>query len=278
MKKIVDSLMVLSGLILVAFSVSVIVVPNKIIQGGVTGFSTILVYTSGIPVALSNFFINILLIISGIKFLGKSFVVKTLVSVVILTVFIEIFSFVPPITEDIVLATILSGFCYGIGIGLTLLKGASSGGTDILGRILQHFFPHISIGKLLMLIDGIVILGGYIVFKDMDLVLYGVVSLFISTFAIDYLIRKLNVSKIAFVISEKGDEIAKKLVTTTGRGVTKIDVIGSYTNTKKHMLVCAIKEREMPEFQRKIEKIDREAFTIFSESQQIFGNGFYVYK
>ena len=103
-------------------------------------------------------------------------------------------------------------------------------------------------------------------------------TIFISTFAIDYLIKKLNVSKLAFIITSKGDEISEKLISTSGRGVTKINVVGAYTNENKVMLMCAIKDHEMPEFQKKIEDVDEYAFTVFSESQQIFGNGFHVYK
>ena len=278
MKKLKDYLTIVLGLIMVAFAVSVIIAPNKIVQGGVTGFSTVLFYVGNIPISVTNFVTNAILILLGIKILGREFIIKTVISTAILSLFIEIFSKFSPLVEDKLLASIFGGCIYGIGIGLTLLKGSSSGGTDIIGRIFQYFFPHMSIGTLLLCIDGAVILGSYIVFKDVELVLYGCITIFISTFSINYLIKKLNISKVAFVISAKGDLIAKKLISTSGRGVTKIDVVGAYSEDKKYMLMCAIKEKEMPEFQRKIEEIDEEAFTIFSESQQIFGNGFYVYK
>ncbi len=277
-KKLLDFLIIVFGLALIAFAVSTLIAPNKIVQGGVSGIATIVYYIAGVPISITNLLVNMLLIIFGLKILGKHFIIRTLVCVLILSGFLELFSFIPPLTNDKLLATLFGGILYGVGIGLTLLKGASSGGTDILGRIAQHFFSHIPIGKLLLIVDGIVILGGFVAFRDLNLVMYGMITIFISTFSIDYLIKKLNVSRLAFVITSKGDDVSKKLISTSGRGVTKIDVIGAYTNEKKTMLMCAIKENEMPEFQRKIEQTDNEAFTMFSESQQIFGNGFHVYK
>lgn len=277
-KKIFDFLIIVSGLALIAFAVSTLIAPNKIVQGGVSGMATIVYYLTGAPISLTNLLINIVLIVFGLKILGKHFIIRTLVCVLILSGFLEIFSFIPPLTNDKLLATLFGGMLYGVGIGLTLLKGASSGGTDILGRIAQHFFAHMPIGKLLLIVDGLVILGGFVAFRDLNLVMYGMITIFISTFSIDYLIKKLNVSRLAFVVTDSGEKVAKKLISTSGRGVTKIDVVGAYTNEKKTMLMCAIKENEMPEFQRKIEETDHQAFTMFSESQQIFGNGFHVYK
>lgn len=277
-KKIVDCLFIVFGLALVAFAVSSLIAPNRIVQGGISGVAIIVYYMSGVPISVTNLIVNVILIIFGIKILGKKFIIKTFVCVFILSLFLEIFSVIPPLTDDKLLASIFGGIIYGVGIGLTLLKGASSGGTDIIGRICQYFFPHMPIGKLLLIVDGMVILCGFIAFRDLNLVMYGIVAIFISTFAIDYLIKKLNVSKLAFIITSKGDEISKRLISTSGRGVTKINVVGAYTNENKVMLMCAIKDYEMPEFQKKIEDVDEYAFTVFSESQQIFGNGFHVYK
>ena len=278
LKKIADYLIIIFGLAMIGFAVSVIIAPNHIIQGGVSGFSIIVNYLAPIPISVINLVTNLVLIIIGIKILGKGFIIKTLGCIFLLSFFIEIFSYIPPITNDKLLATIFGGVIYGAGIGITLLKGASSGGTDIVGRIFHHFFPHMSIGRLLLIIDGVVITIGYIAFRDVTLVLYGIIALCVSTFSIDYLIKKLNISKIAFVITDKGSEISEKLISTSGRGVTMLKVTGAYTKAKKTMLMCAVKEKEIPVFQKKIEAIDSEAFTIFCESQKIVGNGFHVYK
>ena len=266
------------GLVLIAIAVSNFYVPNKVVSGGVSGMGTILYHTVKIPTGLSFAVINLVFIIIGIKILGKKFIIKTVISASVLSLLIDFFAQFPAITNDAMLATIFGAVLYGFGIGLTLVHGASSGGTDILGRIFQYFFPQMSIGKLLLIIDGAVIFSSLVVFKEVNVTLYGIIALAVSTFAIDLLIQMLNISKLAFVMTDKGDEIAKKLVSTSPRGVTIVDAVGAYTMEKREMLVCALKANEIKEFQAKILETDPTAFIIFSESQQIVGNGFYVYK
>ena len=266
------------GIVITAFAISVFTLPNKIVGGGVSGVSTILYHTLGIEAGVSTIVINVILLIAGLKILGKKFVVSTLIATGLLSILIQLFSYIPPLTTNVALATIFGGVIYGSGLGLALASGASTGGTDILGRILQYFFPHFPIGKLLMFVDGVVIFCSLVCFGNIELTLYGIIMLVISTYTIDTIIRKLNVSKLAFVVTAKGEEIAKKLVETSPRGVTIIDAKGAYTEEKTKMLVCALKNNELPEFQRKILSLDPQAFVIYSESSQIVGKGFRVYR
>ncbi|MBQ6937270.1 MAG: YitT family protein [Clostridia bacterium] len=276
--KLRQNILFIIGPIITAFGISVFYLPNKVVSGGVSGLSTILYHLAKIPPGLSFAVINIIFLLLSLKFLGKAFVFKTLIGAASISLFVQIFSYLPPMTNDIILATIFGSLLYGFGIGLTFLSGGSTGGTDILGRLLQHFFPHFKIGKLLLFVDALVIISSLIVFRQIDLALWGIVALFLSTFSVDWLIQKLNISKLAFVVTEKGHEVSQLLISTSPRGVTIFDVIGAYTLEKKTMLMCALKDNETPEFQRKILDIDAEAFIIFSESQQIVGNGFHVYR
>ena len=278
MKALKSYLLSLLGTVIVAFAVAVFISPNKIVGGGVSGICTILYHTLNIPLGLSTIVINVILLIIGFKVLGKDFTFKTLANVAVLSVFIEIFSYIPFRTENIMLATLYGGAIYGIGIGIGFASGASTGGTDILGRLCQTRFPAVPIGKILLVIDGIIIASSLVVFGNLELTLFGVISLIISTWAVDFVIAQLNISRIAFVITDKGKEISEKLVTTSPRGVTLIDVVGAYTDEKKKMLFCALKESESVDFQRKILEIDSEAFIVFAESQRIKGNGFRLYK
>ncbi len=278
MKTVKQCLLIFLGLIMVAYATGSCFLPNKIVSGGVSGMSTILYHFVGIPVGISYGVINAVLLAIGFKMIGKDFTIKTLVCTAVLSLLMDVASKLPPLTDDIFLATIFGAVLYGFGIGLALANGASSGGTDILSRIIQAIFPHLPIGKLIMTVDAFVILTSLVVFKRVDITLYGIVALFVSTFAVDKLIQMLNISKIAFVMTEKGEEIANKLVTTSPRGVTIVDVKGAYTMENKYMLMCALKQKEVVAFQKKILSIDPDAFIIFSESSQIVGNGFYVYK
>lgn len=278
MKKTPNSLLTISGTVITGFAIGSFLTPNKIVGGGASGISTILYHTIGIQPGLSFFVLNILFLLVGLTVLGKKFILKTLLGISLLSVFTQIFSFFPIYTENLILASIFGGVLYGLGIGMSFAAGASTGGTDIIGRIIQSKFSFIPIGKMLLFVDGIIILISFAVFKNIELTLYGILTLFISSYSIDFIISKFNVSRIAFVITDKGEEISKWLVSTSPRGVTLINVKGVYTNTDKQMLFCALKESESEDFQKKILSIDETAFIVFSESQRIKGNGFYLYK
>ncbi len=277
-EKIKNFTMLLAGILLTSLAISVLTLPNKIVGGGVSGVSTLLFHTFGIEPGLSNAVINVALLLIGLKILGKNFIIATGCASLLLSLFVQVFSYLEPITENVALASVFGGALYGFGVALALVSGGSTGGTDILGRLLQNKFSFLPIGKLIMIVDGIVIFFSYIAFRNLELTLYGVITLVISTYTVDTLIRKLNVSKLAFVVSDKGEEIASKLVSTSPRGVTLVDTVGAYRNKNNKMLVCALKDSELPAFQKKILEIDSGAFIIFSESSQIVGNGFHVYR
>lgn len=278
MKKATSVLFTVAGTMTTGFAIGSFLTPNKVVGGGASGISTLLFHTFGIQPGLSFFVINILFLLIGLTVLGKRFIFKTLIGISLLSLFTQIFSFFPIYTENLILSSVFGGALYGIGIGMSFAAGASTGGTDIIGRIIQSKLSSVPIGKMLLFVDGIIILISLIVFKNVELVLFGIFTLFISSYSIDFIISKLNVSRIAFVVTDKGEEISETLVSTSPRGVTLIDVKGVYTNSKKQMLFCALKESETEEFQKKILSIDNNAFIVFSESQRIKGNGFYLYK
>ena len=266
------------GTMITGFAIGAFLTPNKVVGGGASGISTILYHTFGIQPGLSFFLINIVFLLLGLTVLGKKFILKTLLGITLLSLFTQIFSFFPIYTENLILTTVFGGILYGFGIGMSFAAGASTGGTDIIGRIIQTKVPYMPIGKMLLIVDGIIIIISFFVFRDIELILFGVLTLFVSSYSIDLIISKLNVSNIAFVITDKGKEISEKLVATSPRGVTLIDVKGVYTGSEKQMLFCALKESESEAFQKKILEIDETAFIVFSMSQRIKGNGFYLYK
>ena len=278
MKKMKSVLFTIFGTMITGFAIGAFLTPNKVVGGGASGISTIIYHTFGIQPGLSFFIINIVFLLLGLTVLGKKFILKTLLGITLLSLFTQIFSFFPIYTENLILATVFGGILYGFGIGMSFAAGASTGGTDIIGRIIQTKVPYMPIGKMLLIVDGIIIIISFFVFRDIELILFGVLTLFVSSYSIDLIISKLNVSNIAFVITDKGKEISEKLVATSPRGVTLIDVKGVYTGSEKQMLFCALKESESEAFQKKILEIDETAFIVFSMSQRIKGNGFYLYK
>ena len=146
-----------------------------------------------------------------------------------------------------------------------------------MGRLIQHARPHWKIGKVLLGVDFFIVFLSLITFKTTEAVLYGVIALFISTYSIDWLMKTLNISKLAFVITDKGVDISGYLISTSPRGVTLVNGTGAYTQKDRQILICALKESEIPEFQIKILSLDEAAFIIYSEAHQIVGKGFYIY-
>lgn len=276
-EKIKEYLMLAAGAFLLSCGMSLFCVPNKIVGGGVSGISTVLYHKLNIPIGLSYSVINIFLLIAGVNCLSGKFTFRTFVCSGITSFFTQVLSSLNPFTRDILLAAVIGGGLYGAGICLTLISDASTGGTDIVARIIQTKKPHFKIGKALMLIDCIVIFISFLCFKEADLTLYGFLSLFISSTVIDIMIHKFNASGLVFVVTEHGEKISSRLVATSKRGITCMEAVGAYTGKNKKVLICVIKEKEVVEFKRKILDMDKNAFVIFSVAREIMGNGFYIY-
>lgn len=276
--KIKNLFYIIVGAAINAFATATLLSPNKIVPGGVTGIAIILNQTLEIPLGITIAVVNVVLLLLGVYILGKEFTIKTLFVVGLLSLFVELFSNIPPLTDNIFLASLFGGVIYGTGSAIALIAGASTGGVEILGRMLQHFSPQFPIGKLLLCANAVIITTSLLIFKDVELVMFTILSLFFATFAIDWLIRKLNVSRIAFVITEKGDEVSQHLIENLNRGVTSIKAVGVYSHQKRSMLFCALKKNEVTQFQKRILEIDDQAFIVYSESSEIKGKGFYIYR
>lgn len=276
-KKIKSYAIIFLGITLTAFSTGVFYIPSSIVTGGVSGIATML-YPLGIAPGLVYSVLNLLLLIFSYRILGKAFVVKSIIAVIVMSVEVQYFSEFPLFTDDIFLATLFGSVLFGFGASLAFIESANTGGTDIIGRLIQSKYPYFPIGKLLLIIDGIIIFISLLIFRDIELALYGLLGLFISTFVIDFVIDNLNSSKLAFVITDKGEEISQKIISNSRRGVTVLNAKGAYSGVRKKLLLCALKNSEMPEFHKLITSVDKNAFIIFTRSEKIFGLGFYVYK
>ena len=222
-------LTIILGTAMVGFAVSVFYIPNKIVGGGVSGISTILFHTLKIEPGVSFAVINIILLTVAFKSLGKKFVIDSVTGAALLSVFVQIFSYVPSLCDDIFLATVFGSVLYGMGIGLTFAVNASTGGTDILSRLLQQRFPDIKIGNILLAVDMSVILASLATFGKFELTLYGVTALSVSSFSVNWIIHKLNISKLAFVVTANGCDISRYLTSQSPQDVTVVNAAGGYT-------------------------------------------------
>lgn len=277
MKYIKSYLIILTGMAMTAVATGLFYIPNGIVTGGVSGIATIF-YPFGIPPGITYLGVNVFLLLFSYRCLGKDFAIKSILSVVIISGLVQVFSDFPPITNNIFLSTLFGSLLFGTGASLTFIENANTGGTDIIGRLVQSKYQYFPIGTLLLIIDGFIILLSLIISRNVDLALYGLFGLFISAFTIDIIIGHLNSSKLAFVVTEKGAEISRLIINKSKRGVTVLNARGAYSGNRKNLLMCALKNREIPEFHRMITETDEGAFIIFVNSEKIFGLGFYVYK
>lgn len=277
MRHLKSYVIIFIGIVLTAVATGLFYIPNGIVTGGVSGIATIL-YPLGIPPGITYATVNLFLLILSYKRLGRDFAAKSILSVIAISILVQLFSEIVPVTQNIFLATLFGSLLFGIGASMTFAENANTGGTDIIGRLVQSRYPYFHIGTLLMIIDGVIILISLIISKNIDLALYGLFGLFISAVVIDFIIGHLNSSKLAFVITDKGIQISNLIIEKSRRGVTILNARGAYSGVRKNLLICALKNKQIPEFHKMIINTDENAFIIFTNSEKIFGLGFYVYK
>lgn len=272
-----DALFFLAGSVLYAVSVDMFTAPNEIAPGGLTGIGTMLNSLFGLPIGTVVLVLNIPLFIWGAVDMGWRFLGKTAAATVLVSVAIDLFApFLPTYTGDKMLASIFGGIFMGVGLALIFIRGGTTGGTDLIARLLNRHTPQISIGKLILLVDMVVIIAAGIVYGNLESPLYAVISIFVSSKIIDALIygTSLGTGKMMFIISDKNEEIADKIINNISRGVTKIKSVGGYSGAPREVLLCALSRSEVYKTYDVIRKIDPHAFIIVGEAGEISGEGF----
>lgn len=223
----------------------------------------------------TTLFINLPLIVISYRTLGKRFLLKTAKSMVITTFFLDVVFPVFPMYEgQRMMAALCSGALMGAGMVMFYMRGSSSGGLDFVIMPIKKKRPHLSVGKITMIIDLGIILLGWPVFGDVDAALYGLVSTFASVVVIDKVLYGLGAGTLAFVVTEKGDEVAAKIAELTKRGVTSVKATGTYTGKKKNVLLCACSKSEAFLVKCAAEEADENMFLMFMETSEVFGEGF----
>lgn len=258
-----------------SIGVNCFVKANGIAQSGMTGLALMLNKLFDVPLGITGFILNIPLLILMWIFLGKKLVAKTLVVSAILSVALDgLATFLPTYTGDKLLATLFCGLFEGFGLGLIMATGATSGGTDIVGKLFHKAFPHISVGKIVMVADALIILSNMLVFKSIESGLYAIIIIFVSTKVIDTIIYGVGSGKMLMIITEKSDEISKAIISAFPRGVTIVPATGAYSGKSKNMLVCVARKHEIADIIKLSNSIDSHTFTIVSEANEIIGKGF----
>lgn len=270
--------MLLLGCLVVAVGFDMFLAPNEINGGGLSGLAQVLVEWTGIgTVGINSIIMNIPLFIIGGKRIGKKFFVGSLIGMVSMSVFIDLFDFIRLPEIDLLLCALYGGVMIGLGMGLVFMSGVSSGGSDIIVRLVKLSYPNFSIGSITMAMDlAVAILTG-VVFKDFTKTLYSILVLVVCSKVIDMVLYSFDYSKVALIISGKFEEIAEGISEKLDRGVTYLHGQGYYHKKDMKVILTAIKRRQVAELKELAAEIDPDAFVIIQEAHQVLGDGFRRY-
>ncbi len=265
----------LLGCSLYSIGVNSFTIPNSIAQSGMTGLAVVFNYLFEVPVGTVNLILNIPLLILMWIFLGKKLVARTLWVTVVLSTALDIFSlFMPAYTGDKILASLFCGLFQGAGLGLIMITGATSGGTDIVGRLVHKRLPHITVGTVVMIADALIVGLGMLVLRSIESGLYAIIVIFVSTKVIDAMIYGTGNGKMLMIVTEKADEVSQAIVHSSPRGVSILPAKGAYTGKDKNILLCVARKHEISGILKTVKSIDDKTFIIVSEANEILGEGF----
>lgn len=263
------------GCIVYSAAINIFAESNDIAQGGVTGVAMLINYIfPEIPIGIASFILNLPLFIIawkriGGRFIGKSFIVTAFLSFIIDTV-----SFLPAYTGDKILASLFGGVLSGFAVSLVLMRGLTTGGTDILAKLIRLKKPQMSMGRLLLICDFFVVALSGFVYGKIESAMYSLILIFVSSYVIDKILFGLTDSRTLLVVTEKYEKISSEIMGEIGRGVSVIEGIGAYTGKSKKILLSAMLRGEINRVVKIIGECDKNAFTIILPSSEIVGTGF----
>lgn len=273
-KNIKNILLVILGSFIFSAGVNAFIISGNLGEGGVTGIAIVLYYAFHISPALTNFVANAILIVIGYKFLSKKSTILTIIATVLISVFLSLTESWHVETGNVIINAVFGGTSVGLGIGIIVLAGGTTAGTTILARIANKYLD-VSIAYALLFFDLIVVVISLTVLP-LSKALVTVISLYIGTKVMDYVIEGLNTKKAMTIISSKPEEVAKAIDEQVGRGLTILNGHGYYSREEKDVLYVVVAKTQVTRAKRIIKKIDKNAFLVIHDVRDVYGNGFLI--
>lgn len=273
-KLIWDYIILIVGGLLFGIAVEYVLLPLKITTGGFSGIATLAHYLLEIPTEITLIALNIPAFIITAKFLGIKFGIRSFVGMLMSSLGVVIGREFGILTTDMMLAALFGGILSGLGIALTYKAGGSTGGTDLIAKLINSKAKHINVGEALMIVDGFIMAFTVVIFKNLELGLYSIVAVFTASKIIDLILLGGEYAKAMFVITNKSEKIIEYIHKELDRTATKINVMGTYTKQEKDMLFCVVNKKEIPKLKEAIEEIDEESFVIITAVTEAIGEGF----
>ncbi len=267
-----DIFYIIVGLLLCTFAYRMFLIPNEIAPGGFTGISQLVNHLTGWPIGSIALALNVPLFLISAKMLGLRFGLRSLIATIGFSLLIDYLP-VPAVTSDVILASVFGGVVGGVGFGLLMRGQATTGGTDMLARVLHNFFPSLKIGTVLFAVDAAVIIASAFVF-DTTAAMYALVSGFLMTKVLDKVLDGVNAAKAYVVISNYADQISARIMEEMDRGITELKGQGAYSGTDKKVLLCVINRTETTRLLDIVASEDDQAFAIAADVSEVLGEGF----
>lgn len=259
---------------LYAVAISLFLDPNRLAPGGVTGISIILSRFVPLETGTLVLLFNIPILMVGAWKFGWRFILSTIYATSLVSIFINLLAPFGAVTSDPVLASIAGGSLMAVGLGLVFKAGATTGGTDILVKLLRIRFPYLKTGALFLITDALVVVASAFVFKDVDIAMYAGLVVVINSFLMDIVLYGRDGAKLIFIISDNYEAITKRLLEELDIGVTHISGVGAYSGKDKHVIMCVVKKTVSPKVEEIVREEDPACFMIVSSATEIFGEGY----
>ena len=271
-EQLASAVQIALGCALGALAYPLFLVPNHIAPGGLTGLATVLNYLFRWPVGTTSLVMNVPLFIIGYRAMGRVFVIRSLVATVLFSVLIDLIP-LPPMTEQPLLGAVFGGVLLGAGLGLILRGGATTGGTDMVARMIHNRFQHISVGAFLFLIDCcVVLMAGF--FIEAEYALYAFVALYAASKLIDVVMVGLTREKACYIISTQHEQVKREILEKLDRGVTVLHAEGGYSGQERPVLLCVLSAQELGRLKAIVREADEDAFLFISDAHEVLGEGF----
>ena len=267
-----NAILILVGLIFCALGFNLFLIPNNIAAGGFTGIAQLINSVTGFPVGTVALALNVPLFLVSMKSLGLRFGLRSLIATIGFSLLLDNLH-VPVITHDLWLSTVYGGLVSGLGFGLILRGSATTGGTDMLASLIHRLIPSIRVSVGMFIIDGLVILASAFVY-DTAAAMYALICILISNVVIDFVLEGPNSSHSFFIISDRSDEIAARIMQELDRGVTGLEGMGMYSHRHKRVLLCVVSRMETVTLRRIVFSVDPRAFVISAKAHDTYGEGF----
>ncbi len=275
-QNVISALYYTIGSLLFAVAINCFSAPNKLAPGGLTGIATVIHYViPQAPIGLTILLLNIPLLVTAWLKISRAFTIRTVICTVLSTVVMDVSAlFLPAYRGDLFLASVMGGVLAGTGLGLIFLRGGSTGGTEVIARLLERRFPYIPVGRLMLAVDAVVIGAAALIFRDIQGAMYAVVLTFVTSVLIDTLVYGGRGGKLVLIFSRRRQAIAEAILRQLERGVTKLHSRGGYTDEASEVLLCAVGRTQVYSLRRLVAKIDPAAFVIITSAEEVLGKGF----